>query len=250
MTRPRILGVPADPITFRGMLAQIEQWIARGDRLYQICTVNPEFIVIAQSDAAFYQVLQQADLCVLDGWGAVWALRWQGISVPERVTGSDGVPLLMAEAALKGWRVFLLGAAEGIAAQAAQILQAQHPTLQIVGTYAGSPHPDEAPAIIAMINTAHPDILLVAYGAPQQDTWIGRYREHLQVKVAMGVGGVFDFITDNVPRAPVWMRRYGLEWLYRLYLQPSRWKRMLRLPIFAIKALLWGARPPRHARST
>ena len=250
MSRPRILGVPTDPITFEAMLVQIEQWINTGDRLHQICTVNPEFIVMAQTDAAFYQVLQAADLCVLDGWGAVWALRGRGIQVPERVTGSDGVPLLMARAADKGWRVFLLGAGEGIAAQAAEILRKQHPSLQIVGTHAGTPHPDAAEQIIQMINAASPDILLVAYGAPQQDQWIALHRDRLRVKVAMGVGGVFDFITENVPRAPLWMRRWGIEWLYRLYLQPSRWKRMLRLPRFAIQALLFGERPPRHARQS
>lgn len=248
MTRPHILGVPADPITFEELLQRIGTWVKEGSRLHQICTINPEFIVIAQHDPQFYAVLQQSDLNIIDGWGAVWALRWRGIRVPGRVTGSDGVPLIAERAAQEGWRIFLLGAGEGIAERAAQIFRQHYTGVQIVGTYAGSPRPADADGIIERINAAKPDILLVAYGAPQQDVWIHRYRDRLGVKVAMGIGGTLDFVTGNIPRAPLWMRRWGLEWLYRLYLQPSRWRRMLRLPVFAIKALLWKDRPPSHAR--
>lgn len=248
MSRPRILGVPADPITFEDLFAQIETWISQNDGLHQVCTINPEFIMVAQHDPEFYGVLQKADLCVLDGWGAVWALRLRGVEVPQRVTGSDGVPMMMQRAAERGWRVFLLGAAEGVAEKAAQILQNRHPALKIVGTYAGSPARAEANEIIQRINAAQPDILLVAYGAPRQDVWIDRYRAKLNVKVAMGIGGTLDFITGIVPRAPQWLCRIGLEWLYRLYLQPARWRRMLRLPVFAVMAFLFRARPPKHAR--
>jgi N-acetylglucosaminyldiphosphoundecaprenol N-acetyl-beta-D-mannosaminyltransferase len=249
MTRPRILGVPVDPITFEDMLRHIEEWIHTGDRLHQICTINPEFIIIAQTHPEFYAVLQGSDLNVIDGWGTVWALRWRGITVPQRVTGSDGVPLIAERAAQKGWRLFLLGGFNGVAERSAQILRSRYPGLQIAGTYEGSPHPDEAEEIIRRINIAQVDILLVAYGAPNQDIWIRQHRARLQVKAAMGVGGVFDFITENIPRAPVWMRHWGIEWVYRLYLQPSRWRRMLRLPVFAVKALLFKDRPPSHAWS-
>jgi N-acetylglucosaminyldiphosphoundecaprenol N-acetyl-beta-D-mannosaminyltransferase len=248
MIRPHILGVPADPITFEDMLRHMEEWIHVGDRLHHICTINPEFIIIAQRDPEFFAVLQESDLNVIDGWGTVWALRLRGIQVPQRVTGSDGVPLIAERAAQKGWRLFLLGGFNGVAECSAQILQTRYPSLQIAGTYEGSPHPDQAEEIIRRINAAQADILLVAYGAPKQDIWIHQYRERLQVKVAMGVGGAFDFIAGAVPRAPLWMRRGGIEWLYRLYLQPSRWRRMLRLPLFAVKALLFKDRPPSHAR--
>lgn len=245
MNRPRVLGVPVDTITFEEMLQKIGEWVA-GESLHQICTVNPEFIMAAQQDMAFYEVLQQADLCVPDGWGVVWALRLRGIHVPQRVTGSDGVPMIAERAAKEGWRLFLLGAGPGIAQKTAQILREKHPAIQIVGTYEGSPRPEEADEIIAIVNAAQPDILLVAYGAPRQDIWICQHRDHLKVKVAMGIGGTLDFITGNIPRAPLFYRRFGLEWLYRLYLQPSRWRRMLRLPVFAVKALLFGARPPKR----
>jgi N-acetylglucosaminyldiphosphoundecaprenol N-acetyl-beta-D-mannosaminyltransferase len=249
MKRPIILGVPADPITFEDMLHHIEAWITEGNRLHQICTINPEFIVVAQHDPDFYAVLQQSDLNVIDGWGTVFALRLRGIDVPERVTGSDGVPMIAERSAQKGWRLFLLGGFNGVAEQSAQILRECYSGLSIAGIYEGSPHPDEAEEIIQRVNAAQADILLVAYGAPHQDKWIHRYRDRLNVKVAIGVGGVFDFITHRIPRAPLWMRRTGLEWLYRLYLQPSRWRRMMRLPVFAVKALLYKDRPPKHARS-
>ncbi|HLA41954.1 MAG TPA: WecB/TagA/CpsF family glycosyltransferase [Aggregatilineales bacterium] len=247
--RPRILGVPADPITFEDMLQKIGEWVQADDGMHQICTINPEFIITAQHDPAFYTVLQHSDLNVMDGWGAVWALRLRGIDAPQRVTGSDGVPLIAERAAREGWRLYLLGGWQGVAEQAAQKLREKYPDIIITGTFAGNPTPDEAEAIIQRVNDAKPDILLVAYGAPRQDIWIHRYRDQLQVKVAMGIGGTVDFIAGTIPRAPVWMRKWGIEWLYRLYLQPSRWRRMMRLPVFAVMALLFRDRPPNHARS-
>jgi N-acetylglucosaminyldiphosphoundecaprenol N-acetyl-beta-D-mannosaminyltransferase len=230
--RVQILGVPIDPATFESLLESIDTWTARADRVYQICTVSPEFVMIAQDDPDFMRVLRSADLCVADGVGLLFAARYLGYPLPERVTGSDGVPLIARRAARDGWRLFLLGAAPGVAEQAAARLVEQNPGLQIVGTYAGSPSPDDEDDIIARVNASGADILLVAYGAPRQDEWIARNRARLQVKVAMGVGGTFDFIAGIVPRAPRWMRRLALEWLFRLVKQPWRWRRMLRLPRF------------------
>lgn len=238
-----ILGVPLHAATFTSLLQNIAEWIAQGDRLHQVCTVSPEFVMIAQDDPAFMRVLQSADLCVADGVGLLLAARYLGHRLPERVTGSDGVPLIAARAAEAGWRLYLLGAASGIAEQAAQRLIAQYPGLQIAGTYAGSPDPAEQDTIVARVNASRADILLVAYGAPRQDLWIARNRAHLDVRVAIGVGGTFDFIAGVVPRAPGWMRRAGLEWLYRLYRQPWRWRRMLRLPRF-VWAVLWHRDQP------
>jgi N-acetylglucosaminyldiphosphoundecaprenol N-acetyl-beta-D-mannosaminyltransferase len=227
-----ILGVPIHPTTFEGMADSIATWIVRGDRTYQICTASPEFVIIAQEDPEFMQVLHSADLCVADGIGLLFAARYLGRPLPERVTGSDGVPFITARAAREGWRLFLLGAGPGVAEQAVANLIAQHPDLQIAGTHAGSPAPEEEDDIIARINRSNADILFVAYGAPQQDKWIARNRDRLNVRVAMGVGGTFDFIAGVVPRAPKWMRHIALEWLYRFYIQPWRWRRMLRIPRF------------------
>jgi len=227
-----ILGVPVHAITFSGLLDTIATWIARGDRTYQICTASPEFVMIAQDDDAFMRVLRQADLCVADGVGLLLAARFLGRPLPERVTGSDGLPLIAERAAQAGWKLFLLGAAPGVAEQAAANLTRRHPDLRIVGTYAGSPDPAEDDALVERINASRADILFVAYGAPRQDLWIARNAPRLSVKVAIGVGGAIDFAAGRVPRAPRWMQRLGLEWLYRLYREPWRWRRMLRLPRF------------------
>jgi N-acetylglucosaminyldiphosphoundecaprenol N-acetyl-beta-D-mannosaminyltransferase len=230
--RLHVLGIPIDAATFDSLLEAIAGWIAAGDRPHQICTVSPEFVMIAQDDPDFMQVLRAADLCVADGVGLLFAARYLGHPLPERVTGSDGVPLIAERAARDGWKLFLLGAEPGVAEQAAARLVERYPGLQVMGTYAGRPSPDEEEEIAERVNASGADILLVAYGAPRQDLWIARNRARLKVHVAIGVGGTFDFIAGVVPRAPRWMRRVALEWLYRLYKQPSRWRRMLRLPRF------------------
>lgn len=235
--RVRILGLPVDAITYAEWLSLIGQWV-QGEAARHVCTVNPEFVMIARQDVNFYNILQRADLCVPDGVGLLWAARRQGTPLPERVTGSDGVPIIAEQAAKSGWRLFFLGAAPGIAAEAAAILQARYAGLQVVDVYSGSPAPEEEDAIVARINAANADILFVAYGAPVQDKWIARNLTRLRMKMAMGVGGSFDFIAGKVPRAPQWMQRLGLEWLYRLYLQPWRVVRMMRLPRFVL-AVLW-----------
>ncbi|GAB4576214.1 MAG: hypothetical protein Kow0077_31560 [Anaerolineae bacterium] len=241
--RVRILGIPLDPLTWDGLRSTLREWIS-GDRPRQICTVNPEFVMVAQHDVIFYNLLNRVDRCVADGQGLLWAARWLGTPLPERVTGSDGVPRIAAWAAAEGWRIFLLGAAEGVAAKAADILQAEHPGLQIAGTFAGSPAADEEEAIVDLINRSNADILFVAYGAPRQDKWIARNLPRLNVRVAMGVGGSLDFIVGVQKRAPQSWQRLGLEWLYRLLQEPWRWRRMTRLPRFVLAVLLRGQRGP------
>ncbi len=253
--RIQILGLPVDVITYEEWLERIAAWV-KGDTPRQVCTINPEFIMIAQRDVHFRHVLQRVDLCVPDGVGLQIAARLLGKSLPQRVTGSDGVPRIAERAAREGWRLYLLGAAEGVAEKAAEVLRARYDGLQIVGTYSGSPAANEEDAIVARINAATPHILLVAYGAPHQDKWIARNLPRLNVKMAMGVGGTFDFIAGIVPRAPLWMRKRGLEWLYRLYLEPHRIGRMSRLPRFVWAVLrrrergtwLGAARPDRHLK--
>ena len=193
--------------------------------------------MIAQRDPIFFNILNRAAICVPDGVGLLWASQHLGSPLPERVTGSDGVPLIARYAAERGWRIFFLGAAEGIAVRAADILRGENPSLRVVGTYAGSPAEDEEDGIVDMINRSEADILFVAYGAPKQDKWIARNLPRLNVAMAMGVGGSLDFIAGTVTRAPGWMQDRGLEWLYRLVRQPWRLRRMLRLPRFVIAVL-------------
>lgn len=237
--RLNVLGVPVDAVSYSDFLALIASWIDAGGGARQVCTVNPEFIMIAQGDPIFLGILQRAALCVPDGAGLLWACRRRGFALPERVTGSDGVPRIAQAAAQHGWRIFLLGAAPGIAERAATVLQKTYPELQIVGSYAGSPAAAEEDDIIARVNASRADILFVAYGAPRQDKWIARNLPRLQVSMAMGVGGSLDFVAGFMPRAPRWMQDRGLEWLYRLVRQPWRLRRMLRLPRFVFA--VWRA---------
>lgn len=238
--RIQLLGLPVDRITYKQWMDVIDGWVKHGKRLHQVCTINPEFMIMARHDPVFRVVLQRADLCVPDGVGLLWGAKVIGQKLPERVTGSDGLIEISRQASQRGWKLFFLGAAPGVADRAAERLQAEFPDLQIVGIYAGSPRPEEEAEIAQMVNWSDADILLVAYGAPEQDKWIARNSPRLNVKMAMGIGGSFDFVAGVVPRAPDWMRQYGLEWLYRLYKQPWRIKRMLRLPVFVVLVLLRG----------
>jgi N-acetylglucosaminyldiphosphoundecaprenol N-acetyl-beta-D-mannosaminyltransferase len=237
--RIRILGYAVDAITYEEWLTRIDSWVhdSNADRPRHVCTINPEFIMIARQDPNFSHILDRADLCVPDGVGLLWAARRQGTPLPERVTGSDGVPIIAARAAERGWKLFFLGAGPAVAERAAEVLRARHPGLQIVDIYAGSPAAAEEDAIVERVNASGADILFVAYGAPGQDAWIARNLPRLRVKMAMGVGGSFDFLAGVIPRAPQTMQRFGLEWLYRLYLQPWRIGRMMRLPRFVLAVL-------------
>lgn len=233
MTPVDILGVRVDDATYEDLLAQVDAFVASG-RPHQVITVNPEMLVAAHQDSALRLVLNQSDLNVPDGVGLLWAARWLGKPLRQRVTGSDGIYNLSAYCAKKGYRLFFLGAAPGVADQASLRLAALNPGLKVAGTYAGSPHASDAGETIAQVRRATPDLLFVAYGVPSEEEWIARHRERLGVPVMVGVGGAFDFVAGIARRAPPWMRRAGLEWLYRLIREPWRWRRQLALPHFVV----------------
>jgi N-acetylglucosaminyldiphosphoundecaprenol N-acetyl-beta-D-mannosaminyltransferase len=231
--------VRVDALTYGSLLEAIGRFISAGSP-HQITTVNPEFVMEARRNAAFRAVLERSDLCMADGVGLLWAARRQGTSLPGRVTGSDGVPLIAGRAAVMGWSIYLLGAAPGVASRTARLLTERYPSLRIAGTFAGSPAETDAPGLVASIRAAAPDILFVAFGAPQQDLWISRHREALRIPVMMGVGGAFDHIAGVRRRAPQWVQRLNLEWLFRLVTQPWRWRRQLVLPGFVWAVLREG----------
>jgi N-acetylglucosaminyldiphosphoundecaprenol N-acetyl-beta-D-mannosaminyltransferase len=216
-------------------LEQIERFVDEGGP-HLVATVNPEFVMHAQQDGAFAQVLGSAELCLPDGMGVVWAARRQGCALREQVAGVDLVRPLAEICARRGFKLFLLGAAPGVAAALAEKLRAGYPTLD-VSSHSGAPDPSQDEETLKLIHEHGAQVLLVAYGAPAQELWIDRLRNRLGVAVAMGVGGAFDYLTGRVPRAPAWMRRAGLEWLHRLIRQPWRIRRMAVLPLYAIRVL-------------
>ncbi|MDQ6720295.1 MAG: WecB/TagA/CpsF family glycosyltransferase [Candidatus Dormibacteraeota bacterium] len=231
----RILGVRVDCVDMDTAIARIEGLVDSGGH-HLVATVNPEFVMRARQDREFARVLESADLCLADGTGVVWAARRQGCSVRVPVTGVDLVGPLAAMCVRRRFRLFLLGAAPGVAAELAMRLAVEHPGLQ-VRAHAGSPDPSSDAETIGAIHGEPPQVLLVAYGAPSQELWIDRMKERVGVAVAIGVGGAFDYLTGRVPRAPLWMRRAGLEWLYRLGRQPWRVRRMAVLPAYAFEVL-------------
>jgi len=221
-----ILNVNVHAVTNAHTLDLIEQFIASG-RPHQLTTVNPEFVVEAQRDEEFRRIINGAALALPDGIGLLKAARFLGTSpLPERVPGSDLVVRLAELSHRRGYRIYFLGAWEGVAEKAIHNLKQRYPKLQVAGCYAGSPALEENEAIVQRILPTHPDILLVAYGAPRQDKWIVRNLERLQIPVCIGVGGSFDFIAGTAKRAPLWMQKLNLEWLHRLIQQPWRWRRI------------------------
>jgi N-acetylglucosaminyldiphosphoundecaprenol N-acetyl-beta-D-mannosaminyltransferase len=246
-TQVTILGVPIDRVDYEATVAHIAAWIEEAEvqetatgalpAARQICTVNPEFLVDAGRLPAFRDVLAAADLRVADGVGVAWAASLLGAPVPERVTGSDGIFHLCGEAARRGWSVYFLGAAPGVAESTAALMAGRFAGLRVAGAFGGSPGAEEWPEIEQRLWAARPDLLFVAYGHPRQDLWIHAHRSDLGSRVAIGVGGAFDFAVGLAPRAPLWMRRAGLEWLHRLVTQPWRWRRMLKLPLFVLLVL-------------
>jgi N-acetylglucosaminyldiphosphoundecaprenol N-acetyl-beta-D-mannosaminyltransferase len=235
-----ILGIRIHAVTAAQTLVWIEQAVAaRAPR--QICTANPEFVMAAQTNAAFRDVLNSADLVLPDGGGLLWAARQQGAALPERVAGSDLIYRLAELAAQCGWAIYFLGAAEGVAALTAEKLQRRYPGLRVAGAFAGTPSANEEASLMARITAARPDILLVAYGAPAQDLWIARNKIALGVPVSMGVGGAFDFVAGVARRAPVWVQRLGLEWLHRLLHQPWRAQRIFTA-VVRFPLAVWRAR--------
>lgn len=225
MNRIVILGVPIDSVSRVEAVEKIRAMLG-GPAQCHVMTPNNEMLVEASGNPDFRALLNRTALNIPDSTGLLWAARWTNQKLPERVTGVDTVQALCASLDETS-PVFLLGGAEGIAWRASAVLRAANPNLKIVGTHAGSPKDEDAKGIIDRINVSGAKLLLVAYGSPVQDLWIDAHLKQMpSVRVAMGIGGTFDFLAGVQKRAPAWMRDAGLEWLYRFVKQPSRWKRM------------------------
>lgn len=234
-----ILGVRVHNVTYDDAIARVEFFLRDGGA-QQIATVNPEFVVLAQTNTDFRRVLNASALNVPDGVGLLWAARRLGTPLRERVTGQEMVDRIAHLAAQRGDKVFFLGAREGVARKAAETLKEKYSRLEMAGCYAGSPAVEEEKETVERINASNAKVLFVAYGPPKQEFWIARNLSRLNVKVAMGVGGTFDTLAGIVPRAPRWLREAGFEWTYRLLREPRRWKRQLAIPYFMWLVLTQG----------
>lgn len=239
-----LCGVPIDTLSLDEAVQRVESFLsARASAL--VCTPDTTAIVRAQRDRTLREIYERADLVTPDGIGIVWAGRVLGAPLRERVSGIDLLERLFARG--RTLRLFLVGAAPGVAEQAAHRLLERYPNLRIVGTHHGYFQPHENEEILSLINQAQPDIVLVGLGVPKQELWMAENRAKLNVSVLMGVGGCFDVWAGRLKRAPHSWQHLGLEWLYRVLQEPKRLGRVSAIPVFVVQVLvlksarwIWG----------
>jgi N-acetylglucosaminyldiphosphoundecaprenol N-acetyl-beta-D-mannosaminyltransferase len=232
IAKASILGIPVAQINMEQLLTWVEKRIEERQPPAHVVTANAEIIYRAWRDQQLAHLIQQADLITADGSGVIWAGKKLNTPFPERVTGVDLTQRLLALAAEKGWQVYFLGAKPEVVEKAVLRVLSQYPNLQISGYRHGYFSKQEIDQVVANIHMVKPQLLFVALGAPRQDYFIRENLTRMNVPVAIGVGGTFDVLAGTVSRAPKWMQKWGLEWLYRLCKEPRRFGRMLALPRF------------------
>ena len=237
METVNILGVHVNKYTMQEAVAKASS-LMETEKLSMIFTPNSEIILYASNNPEFAEVLNNGDMVIPDGIGVVYGAKILRNPIKERVAGYDLVCNLLPVMAEKGQSVYLLGAKPGVAEKAAETLLAKHPGLVIAGTHDGYFKDDDE--VIADINKCAPDFLMVCLGFPKQENWIYNNREKLNAKLAIGAGGCLDVFAGTVQRAPEFYCKHGIEWLYRLVKQPTRFVRMLSLPKFGLKVLFKG----------
>lgn len=224
-----LFGIQIDPITMGETVATIFGWMSEkvADCKFVI-TPNVDHLVQVQTNVGLQASYKKAALVVTDGKPVVWAANFLGINIPGTVPGSDLVPAIFeyAQTNKKPIKVFLLGAMPGVADQAKVLIGQQWPLVDIVGTlspdFGFDKKEGDSRKICEIVNTSDADLLVLGLGAPKQELWITKYAPHISVKVALCVGATIDFLAGEKPRAPMWMRRFGLEWLHRMLSEPKR----------------------------
>ena len=229
--RAEILGVNVDRLTMAETVERISQAVKGRSRI-RVVTANPEVIYAAGRNAELKKLINSADIVTADGVGVVWAARRLGVPVAERVTGIDLLCALFPVAQAGKWRIFFLGGKPGVAEEAALRVCRDYGEITWAARH-GYFSPEEERSVIAQIEGFQPDILLAGLGSPRQEYWL---EEHSGLAtVCIGVGGSFDVLAGMVLRAPENMRALHLEWLYRLWQEPRRWKRQIVLPVYVLK---------------
>lgn len=233
-----VLGVPVAKLHWQQALAEIER-IYDGDSPELVAYANAHTLNLAVSDPSYKELLRGAALVLNDGAGIALAARVKGDRFPANLNGSDFNPQILGLAAVKGWPVFLLGAKPGVAERAAAAMMARYPTLDVVGTRHGYWPTGGEPDVAAAIRATGASLLMVALGNPLQERWLAEHLEQTGARIGIGVGAFFDFAAGEVPRAPAWMNRLGIEWVFRLLQEPRRlWRRyVVGNPLFLARVL-------------
>jgi len=232
-------------------MADAVNWVAKADARKGIKIgnfINVNSINLARNDSGFSEVLSAADKSFADGSGVRLGARYQGVDLLDNVNGTDLLPLLCERLSKTDKSIFFLGSAPGVAKRAAEKLMRQYPGLKVAGCHHGYFLPDQDADVVRKINQSKADICLVAMGSPQQETWIEQKRHQLTVGCALAVGGLFDFYSGRIPRAPLWMRKLGCEWVWRLAQEPvKKFNRyVIGNPLFVLH-LLFDKRGNDHA---
>jgi N-acetylglucosaminyldiphosphoundecaprenol N-acetyl-beta-D-mannosaminyltransferase len=240
-------GVRISAVSMQQALDKIEGFI-RAKTPHHVVTSDANAILRAQEDAEYAAIIRRAALITPDGFGVVWGARLLNLPIYERVTGVDMVTGICERAAKNGFSIYILGSEPGVAATAAEKLQERYPGLRVAGTQHGFWKKEgiSDDVIVQQIHDAQPDVLFVAFGIPMQEKFIANHFEALDVPVSLGVGGSFDVYSEKLSRAPEYIQRSGLEWLYRVYQEPWRWKRMSYVPrfmAFALRTWIFGKKP-------
>lgn len=231
----KILGVSVAGYTMQEAIDFLLKRLLNQQKSF-VVTANAEIIMLAQHDNDFKRIItEEADLVLPDGAGVVLAARYLGYHMPERVAGCDLVSEILKIASSRNLKVYFLGAAPEVAQKASEVSIEKNPGLKIAGVRDGFFSETDVQEIINNINASGADILLVALGVPKQEKFLTQYRNQLTPNLLIGVGGTFDVMAGNVKRAPVFMQKNNLEWLYRFLMQPSRFLRILAIPKFIFK---------------
>jgi N-acetylglucosaminyldiphosphoundecaprenol N-acetyl-beta-D-mannosaminyltransferase len=234
----RLLGLKINRLTMDECLASIDRFVH--ERIPRhIVTADASMVVLARDDRELARIVLGADLVTPDGAGILWASRFLGSPVRNKVSGVDLVEMLCRVSSQTELRLYFLGAGPQVAATAAQRLTEKYPGANIVGTRNGYFGESEEPEVVREIAETLPDVLFVAFGIPKQEKFIDRHKSALGASVCIGVGGSFDVYSGLVKRAPVWMQNAGLEWIFRLYQNPKKISKVMTLPKFVI-ITLWS----------
>ena len=241
-----------DNLTMDEALGRIDELIQKRRNAY-VVTPNVDHIVQLEKGGELVDAYKHADLILADGKPLIWISKWYGTPIKEKISGSDLFPKLCELSAKKGYRLFFLGAAEGVAAKAAENLSNRYAGLRVVGTYSppmGFESDEvEMQKIRQMVKDSHPHVLVVALGCPKQELFILHNREELGVPISLGLGASLDFEAGNVKRAPKWMADHGLEWLYRITQDPKRMAKRYLVDDIKILVLAWKYRPRKRDQS-
>ena len=225
MARIKFMNTEIDNLTMKETLIAIDKLIKKNQNAY-VVTPNVDHIIQLEQGGELVEVYKNADLILTDGKPLIWISKLYGTPIKEKISGSDLFPRLCSLSAKKGYKMFFLGAAEGVAEKAAKNLTKRFNGLHVVGTYSPplgfEKNDDEVQKIIKIIKEADPHILIVALGCPKQELFILHHREELGVPVSLGLGASLDFEAGNIKRAPKWMADHGLEWLFRITQDPGR----------------------------